>query len=704
MVHVRYIISRRELALCEMTPTPTRRAVEAPILEPDASNGLQSFDHGQFETIAIQILSPYSTYNDWRKIVSCPNEYGQTLAHLAVTLGYTRLLEQLILWKIDLSVRDATDATALHFACLFDRPDCVSLLTRNGTDQRTYGEPDKSGVSFNGTYYQSTDLAAEHAGCITDRQETLGAESVLVPKWLREENEFDPRRARANSVELPNLDFNPRSPTIGAIGVQPPGPPSAQTTGMTPSQINGISDACTNAGSPNCQHSISSGNDAHPETSYSHINATKSTLWTSVYPDTLSAGASGTPIPSGASWLRNETPTGAQTENSDCTTDDAFLVPTKRGGIRHLSATLPPPDMSSPCDEWYTVQELESLEGVTTIHTAEFFTPQGSSPRILPLDTPSTGTPIPASPMSSSTPIPIRSPTIPAAAIPLPVASLKEPLGDSLQSLLGTNQSSVPDALDPHPIDRVHGGLIVPKPPPPEPYEFREMTLGCRFGTPFKIYITISIILTNPPPVSPVATDQWLTTRVDTTWTVSQVKLHMLTKLLGARRDQLKVLSHPGESHTGSTHSATIHENRAITTSNRSPIVFGLHESSDRGSLSYSPNPLDQPSQRPVEREPFDTKSDILSHPSFIQSVPTVYQAQFDSRTVIVKGMNSLSDLGFVATTPPEMTDLNMNKVNKEDVLDELLDRLETDAKERVHKVAEKYCLVRFLYVRIVSS
>ena len=48
------------------------------------------------------------------------------------------------------------------------------------------------------------------------------------------------------------------------------------------------------------------------------------------------------------------------------------------------------------------------------------------------------------------------------------------------------------------------------------------------------------------------------------------------------------------------------------------------------------------------------------------------------------------------------MKDLDMNKVDKEDLLDELLDRLESDAKERVYKVTDKYCLTRFLYVRII--
>jgi hypothetical protein len=232
--------------------------------------------------------------------------------------------------------------------------------------------------------------------------------------------------------------------------------------------------------------------------SHSHRNATKSTLWASDYPDTLSASAFGTSIQSRASWSQNETPTSVQMEDSDCIVDETFLKevdPTKGGGIWHRTATLPAADMSSPRNEWYSIQEFENLEACATINSAEF-TPQGSSPQILPLETLSTGTPIPSSPLSPITPIPITSPALPATSIPLATASPKKMLGESLQSLLETNQGSPPGAHGPHSIDAVHGGLIVPKLPPPEPYEFREMTLGCRFGTPLKVYITIPIMLT----------------------------------------------------------------------------------------------------------------------------------------------------------------------------------------------------------------
>jgi len=214
-------------------------------------------------------------------------------------------------------------------------------------------------------------------------------------------------------------------------------------------------------------------------------------------------------------------------------------------------------------------------------------------------------------------------------------------------------------------------------------------------------------MLTSPPPSprSPVTTDQWLTTRVDTSWTVSQIKLHILTKLLGARRDQLTALNYPSESRiesTSSSHSARVREVKTIATSNQSSVIFALHESSNFESLNHSPNPHYQLPPWPVERQIFDAKPDIPSLASFAQSAPITHQAHLGSETDTQNTDSPVPHRGFgAATAPPVMTSLNVNDINKEDLLDELMDRLETEAKELVYKVTDKYCLMRFLGVRI---
>ena len=214
------------------------------------------------------------------------------------------------------------------------------------------------------------------------------------------------------------------------------------------------------------------------------------------------------------------------------------------------------------------------------------------------------------------------------------------------------------------------------------------------------------IIIHIPPPRS-VTTDQWLTTRVDTSWTVSQVKLHMLTKLLGARRDQLKLLSRPNDSHSessSSSHPPSTHDDKSIATSNQSSIIFALHESSD---FNHSPTPRYHPLPRPVERKSFDSNSDIPSLTSFTQNVPTIYQPHIFSESDTFKPLNAHHhqlhhpSLGAATAPPAVMIDSSTINVNKEDVLDELLDKLVKDAKECVHKVSDQYCLMSFSCVRI---
>jgi len=218
-MHVKFIASRRNPALWEATVTLMQRAVEAAMeqasggLEPGASNALQSLDYRQFEEVAIKILSSYSTYHDWKRAVSCPNEYGQTLAHLAVTLGYTRLLERLIYWGIDLSVRDATGATALRF---YDHPDCVALLNRNGANQQIRDgspPPEDSG-----------------SGCPTipglsarDDASTILTESVSPPPYTKSPSEAEHHYTlRQAPSRAQNWNSQPASPPNVMLLSPPP--------------------------------------------------------------------------------------------------------------------------------------------------------------------------------------------------------------------------------------------------------------------------------------------------------------------------------------------------------------------------------------------------------------------------------------------------------------------------------------------------
>ena len=87
------------------------------------------------EDISILFLCTYSTQPNWKQIISTCNDYGQTLAHIAVTLGYSRLLQHLIRWQIHLDAVDSTGLTALHYAYLFQQEECAKVLIHSGVDQ-----------------------------------------------------------------------------------------------------------------------------------------------------------------------------------------------------------------------------------------------------------------------------------------------------------------------------------------------------------------------------------------------------------------------------------------------------------------------------------------------------------------------------------------------------------------------------------------
>ena len=86
------------------------------------------------EELAINFLCPYSTHPDWKQIVSSSNEYGQTIAHISVTLGYFRLLRYLFRWEIDLGIVDNMGSTALHYAYIFRQEECARLLIHAGAN------------------------------------------------------------------------------------------------------------------------------------------------------------------------------------------------------------------------------------------------------------------------------------------------------------------------------------------------------------------------------------------------------------------------------------------------------------------------------------------------------------------------------------------------------------------------------------------
>ena len=71
----------------------------------------------------------------FHEIVSTTNEYGQTLAHLAILYDYPSLLRHLVDWCIDLAIADVNGLTALHCAYMKGDLHSVRVLRRGGAPE-----------------------------------------------------------------------------------------------------------------------------------------------------------------------------------------------------------------------------------------------------------------------------------------------------------------------------------------------------------------------------------------------------------------------------------------------------------------------------------------------------------------------------------------------------------------------------------------
>ena len=108
---------------------------------PQPNHGLQGGSHGAgpredpIETSLIEALSSLQSRPKFHEIVSTPNEYHQTLAHLSILYGYPSLLGRLVEWHIDLTISDVNGLTALHCAYMKGDLDCVKILRRGGASE-----------------------------------------------------------------------------------------------------------------------------------------------------------------------------------------------------------------------------------------------------------------------------------------------------------------------------------------------------------------------------------------------------------------------------------------------------------------------------------------------------------------------------------------------------------------------------------------
>ena len=155
------------------------------------------------EDISIHFLCTYSTDPNWKQIISTCNDYDQTLAHIAVTLGYSRLLHYLSRWEINLNAVDSIGLSALHYAYLFKQEECAKILIHSGVDRFILDDLGRSPADLDPSLEArlrsimvidngSSADGAPPIECDTEMPGEAGrlyAKHFLIQQWMREGEE-----------------------------------------------------------------------------------------------------------------------------------------------------------------------------------------------------------------------------------------------------------------------------------------------------------------------------------------------------------------------------------------------------------------------------------------------------------------------------------------------------------------------------------
>ena len=152
------------------------------------------------EEVSIHFLRTYSVHPNWNQIVSSSNDYGQTIAHISVTLGYLRLLRQLFTWEIDLNAVDNMGLSALHYAYLFKQEGCARFLIHSRVDQSILDDLGRSASDLDPSLevrlHSTMDIdGGSNAGgtppieCDTGMPDDVGslyAKHFLIQRWMQQ--------------------------------------------------------------------------------------------------------------------------------------------------------------------------------------------------------------------------------------------------------------------------------------------------------------------------------------------------------------------------------------------------------------------------------------------------------------------------------------------------------------------------------------
>ena len=100
-----------------------------------SQDSLPPINNRDLEELGVRFLATISDSQHWSDELSFVDENRQSIAHLCVLSGYTRLLTKVADWGIDLDVQDVSGLTALHCAYLREDWDCVRILKEAGANE-----------------------------------------------------------------------------------------------------------------------------------------------------------------------------------------------------------------------------------------------------------------------------------------------------------------------------------------------------------------------------------------------------------------------------------------------------------------------------------------------------------------------------------------------------------------------------------------
>ena len=195
----------------EQKSNPALAQVLQQLLERSSSNtpsNIESFrsaggdsSGGPSETLLIEFLASFESSSDFSRLISITNDYGQTLAHLAIPFRCSALLSALIKWGGDISVPDANSFTPLDFAYLYEAQEYIDILLTAGAStalvDATVQTPQELGLIEPRIDHGDKVITLDRTEDVSPR---LNIQPVVVKRPAPTANLFIPKKVRSCSL------------------------------------------------------------------------------------------------------------------------------------------------------------------------------------------------------------------------------------------------------------------------------------------------------------------------------------------------------------------------------------------------------------------------------------------------------------------------------------------------------------------------